>query len=239
MTPPAVFQALLAGSLAAGLLICLVFRWCANAEKLRRARDEMIAHMLGVRLYRDQVRVALRCYAQMAGAAGRYLWLMIPAVAVLALPMYWLYGEMARRLDHVAPLPGEAVLLNARFRSAAALDGARLELPSAIRLTAPPVHIPQSNEMAWRLQPDSCGAFEIAVVAGDARASRRVDACDSLQRLTPTVRLSAGGPVESLDIDYGERSLALAGHVFDWEAAFWVLVAIFALLLKPLTGAQF
>jgi hypothetical protein len=199
----------------------------------------MVAHMLGIRLYRDQVSVALRCYASMTGAAGRYLLLIVPALALLALPTVWLYGEMAARLDRVAPARGEALLLTARFRPGAPLDAVRLDLPPSVGLTAPAVHIPQTNEVTWRLQADACGTFQIAVVAGASRATARVDACDSLQRLRGGTVLPAGGDVQSLTVDYPERRLTLAGHDFAWETPFLLLTAIFALLLKPVTGAQF
>jgi hypothetical protein len=235
----AAFLALLAGSLATAVLLSVSFRWCANGEKLRRARDEMIAHMLGVRLYRDQVTVALSCYARMGGAAARYLLVILPAVAVMALPMFWLYREMSGRLDYVAPAGGETLLLTARFRPGVALETVRLEVPAAIRVTAPAVRIPKSNEITWRLEPHTCGAFEIVVAAGASRASRRMEVCDSLQRLTGGEKLPADGAVQSLVLDYGERRLALAGHDFDWQVLFFIFAAGFALLLRPLTGAQF
>jgi hypothetical protein len=235
----AVFATLLAGSLAASLVISLAFRYCTNGEKLRRSRDEMIAHMLGVRLYRDQVAVALSCYARMAGAAVRHLLFIVPALAVLALPMFWLYREIAGRLDYVPPARGEAILLNAHMRSGTALDAVRLELPAFVRVTAPPVRVPQLNEITWRLEPDACGAFDIAVAAGASRATRRMYVCDSLQSLTTGERLPADGVIKSLTFDYAERRLVLAGHEFDWELLFFGAAAVFALAFKPLTGAQF
>jgi hypothetical protein len=239
MNPAAVFPVLVASSLGAALLICLSFRWCANGEKLERARDEMTANLLGVRLFRDQVTVAFACYARLAGAAGRYLLHMSPALAVLALPMYLLCRETAARLDRVAPPSGESLLFTASLRPGSALDAARLELPPWIRLTAPPLHAPVLNEITWRLQAHACGSYDVSVWFRKSRASRRIEVCDSLQRLAGGEQLPADGSVTSLAIDYAERRLTMAGHDFDWEAPFFILVALFALLLKPLTGAQF
>lgn len=248
------FATLLGFSLLAGLLISWPFRWLTNADKIRFTKDQMTAHILGVRLFRDQVPVALASYASAGLAAGKYIWLMLPAAAVAALPFAFIYGQLQARLDRTAPRPGEPLLLTVRLRPQAVSDDVHLELPRSLRLTAPPVHAISSNEITWRIQPTACGVFNATIVIGGSRVIMPVRACDAIQRLTVSAEpaswitrlfepdlenLPPASPAERITVGYAERRLSAAGHDLDWRLLFFVLVAVFAVLLKPVTGASF
>ena len=246
--------ALLLCSFLAGLLIALAFRWLADGAKIRRARDEMLAHMLAIRLFRDQIAAALWSYPLAGRAAVRYVGLGLPALAAVLLPLLCLYSQLEGRLDFAAPAAGRQLLLTARLRPGADLNQARLEVPAAVRVTAPPVHLPQSGEVTWRTQPAECGSFDARLVVGGFQAGKRIQVCDSFRRLQPESasaswpmalftagdgQLPAGGAVQSITLDYPERRLALAGHELDWRLLFVLLAIFFAFLLKPITGAEF
>lgn len=245
---------LLGFAVVAGLLVSLPFRWLTNADKVRLTKDQMMAHILGVRLFRDQVPIALASYASAGIAAARYIWLLLPAAAVGALPLAFLYGQLQARLDHAPPRLGEQLLITVRLRPQAASDDVHLELPLSLELTAPPVHAISSSEITWRIQPTACGVFPITVVTSGSRVIIRVRACDSDRPLTVSAapaswitrffepdleKLPPASPAERITVGYTERRLSAAGHDLDWRLLFFLLVAVFALLLRPLTGASF
>src|SRR5450631_1087919 len=135
-------------SLVIGLVMVVLFGYTSDQKAIGIAKDQLKAHLLAVRLYRDQIPVVVGSYGKILRGTGRYLKLAFKPLLYVIIPITLLIVQIDRYLGAV-PIPTNApflitVHLSDQYVSsltADALDSVTLDLPPEIMMTAPPVHV--------------------------------------------------------------------------------------------------
>src|ERR1700694_171392 len=94
-------------SLAAGLVMPLVFRYTSNQGMIHIEKDRIKAHILAVLLYRDQLSVVLHSYERVLWGTTRYLRLAFKPVLYVVLPLTLLIAQADHYLGACALPPGQ------------------------------------------------------------------------------------------------------------------------------------
>jgi hypothetical protein len=234
-------------SLAAGLLMLVVFRYTSDQKKIRRTKDQVQAQLLAVRLFQDQLPAVLRAYGRLLRGTVRYVGLMLKPTAVLVL----VFAPLIILLDPYfgwEPLrPKQDFLIKIRALDPNTLDGVSLQLPDGIRSSAPPVHIASDQQVVWRLIAEADGIFPVAVVANGATVSKAVVVSAGLPRISATsmhghfwqrwlepgaVALPDDSPVYSIAVGYAPRELNVWLFQANWIIVFFAISIVAALLFK-------
>ena len=134
-----------------------------------------------------------------------------------------------------------------------ALNEASLQLPDGLATTAPAVHVPSENEVAWRVVAARDGEYLINVQASEQAFSKRVVVGSGLVRLS-SVRLRgkfwerifvSGEPalpenkfVEAIEVRYPARNIAFAGFEWNWIWLFFILSLAAGFLFKSILGIE-
>ena len=250
MSPLAIVVTL---SLVVGLVMVVLFGYTSDQKAIKVAKDQLKAHLLAVRLFRDQLPVVAGSYAKILRGTGRYLQLAFMPLLYVIIPITLLIVQLDRCLGSTAIQMGRPFLLTARTDGAEAINALALDLPAEIAMTAPAVHVPAENEVVWRLAANRDGDYEIKVVAGADSVTKRVRVSSDLARVS-AVRLRghfwerlftsgesalpANSAVESIAINYPERNIEIAGYAINWIVLFFVLSMIAGFLFKELLGIQ-
>ena len=240
-------------SLVVGLLMVVLFGYTSDQKAIKVAKDHLKAHLLAVRLFRDQLPVVAGSYAKILRGTGRYLRLAFMPLLYVIIPITVLIVQLDRCLGSTAIQMGAPFLLTVRTDGAEAMNRLALELPSEIAMTAPPVHVAAENEVVWRLAASREGDYEIKIAAGADSITKNVRVSSELVRVS-AVRLrghfwerlfTSGEPalpansaVESAAISYPERNIEIAGYEINWIVLFFVLSMIAGYLFKELLGIQ-
>jgi len=240
-------------SLVVGLLMVVLFGYTSDQKAIKVAKDHLKAHLLAVRLFRDQLPVVAGSYAKILRGTGRYLRLAFMPLLYVIIPITVLIVQLDRCLGSTAIQMGAPFLLTVRTDGAEAMNRLALELPSEIAMTAPPVHVAAENEVVWRLAASREGDYEIKIAAGADSVTKNVRVSSELARVS-AVRLrghfwerlfTSGEPalpansaVESAAISYPERNIEIAGYEINWIVLFFVLSMIAGYLFKELLGIQ-
>jgi hypothetical protein len=148
---------------------------------------------------------------------------------------------------------GQSFLIKARVADASTLNNASLELPDGLAITAPAVHIPAENEIAWRVSAERKGDYVINIQTGDQTFSKRVVVGSGLPRLSP-VRLRgefwkrlfvssepaipANDYVEAIEVQYPARVITFAGFEWNWIWLFFVLSLVAGFVFKSILGIE-
>jgi hypothetical protein len=209
--------------------------------------------LLAVRLFQDQLHVVVGSYGRILRGTGRYLRLAFMPLLYVIIPVTLLIVQLDRYLGVTAVQPNAPFLLTAKMSNADALNGASLDLPAEITTTAPAVHVAADREIIWRLAAAKEGEYEIKVLAGGQSAVKTVHVSSDLARLSP-VRLRGhfwermfssaepslpdNSPVESIAINYPERTIAIAGYEMNWIWLFFIFSMIAGYIFKELLGIQ-
>jgi len=239
---------LAAVSLLSGIVLLVVFRYTSNQRAIRGTRDRIIAHLLEVVLYRDELGVVLRAQVGVIRDSLRYLAHALVPLACMALPVGTLlvqvdlrYGRRPLRLKERAVV---AVKLRADRGS---LDSVALLVPEGVELQTPGLRIPAAREVDWRIAATARGSYDLRVVAEGAAVTKRLvvgsgRACTSAERVRGGLAqqflhpaeppLPYRGVVESIRISYPASSLSLFRWRIHWIWPWLILSTAFGYALR-------
>jgi uncharacterized membrane protein (DUF106 family) len=253
-------------SLVIGLLMVVLFGYTSDQKAIGIAKDQLKAHLLAVRLYRDQIPVVMGSYGKILGGTGRYLKLAFKPLLYVIIPITLLMVQIDRYLGQ-SPLPRNApflltVHMGEQTPTAQAAEpsagtdapgNVTLDLPPEITMTAPPVHISGENEIVWRLAGSQEGEYRVKIAAGGQSAEKTVCVGNRLQRIS-TIRLRGqfwermfssaesalpgNSPIESISINYPDRNIDIAGYGMNWIWLFFILSMVAGFIFKELLGIQ-
>ena len=240
-------------SLIVGLLMVVLFGYTSDQKAIGIAKDQLKAHLLAVRLYRDQIPVVMGSYGKILRGTGRYLKLAFKPLLYVIIPITLLIVQIDRYLGAMPIPPNVPFLLTVQTTGGDALNDATLGLPPEITMSAPPVHVPSTKEIVWRLVGSKEGKYEVKIAAAGQSAAKAVWVGSDLPRIS-TIRLrghfwermfSSAEPalpenssVESISINYPDRNIEIAGYGMNWIWLFFILSMVAGFVFKELLGIQ-
>ena len=245
---------LLAVSVLTGILMLIIFRFTSNQEAVRQVKERLKAHMLALWLFQDQLAVVFRTQGRLLYTSLIYTRHALIPLAVMIVPLVLIMIQLEVRLGQSPVQPGDSFLLTANLRDSAALEQASLRLPAGLTLTAPPVRIPELKEITWRIAGAAPGNHTIEVSIGDQAFAKKVIVADSVAALSarrtrdglvdtllnPTEpALPAEGPVESIQVNYRPREVALGSWQMHWLIPFFVFSLVTAFVFKGVFKTEF
>lgn len=240
-------------SLVIGLLMVIVFGYTSDQKAIHVAKDRLKAHLLALRLFQDQIHVVLRSYGRIVLATGHYLRLAFKPLLLVIVPMTFLIVQLDRYLGSAPLSTGQRFLVEARVDGPDPLNQASLQVPDGLRITAPPVHVPAENEVAWRLVAERNGEYVVNVQVADQVFAKRVVVGSGLPRLSSVrlrgkfwerIFLSAEPAlpdnkfVAAIDVQYPARNIAFAGLQWNWIWLFFVLSLAAGFVFKSILGIE-
>lgn len=236
-------------SVVIGFLMVVVFRYTSDQKAIRGAKDRLKAHLLAVRLFQDQIQVVLISYWRIMRSTGTYLRLAFVPLLYVSIALIFLIVQADRYLGHTPFQVGQAFLVEAQLADSTVLDQTSLRLPAGMSLTAPAVHVPANNEIIWRVAAEHWGNHDLEIEAGNQTFSKSLEVGGGIERISPKrlrdrwwervfvsgeSALPANSPVQSIAINYPERTINFAWLEWNWIWLFFVLSLIFGFLFKTI-----
>jgi hypothetical protein len=240
-------------SVVTGLIMVVVFRYTSDQKAIRSAKDKLKAHLLAVRLFQDQLPVVLRSYGHIIRGTITYLRLAFKPLLFVILPITVLIVQLDRYLGLVPFRTGEAFLITTQMTNANSLDGVSLQFPQGLATTAPPVHVPATNQVVWRVVAKKEGRYDIDIGVSGQTFSKNVVVSPGVERLSPVrlrgrfwerlfvsaePALSESSPLESIAVNYNDRNIHFAGLDWNWIWLFFVLSLVAGFLFKEILGIE-
>jgi uncharacterized membrane protein (DUF106 family) len=244
---------LLVLSVLTGLVMIVLFGYLSDQNAVRRAKDQLRAQLLAVRLFQDQPQVVLRAYGRIFTGTGRYLRVSFKPLAVIVIPMIALliYGD--RYLGSLPFQTNQPILLKAQLDKPDALDSVSLRLPPGLSESAPAVHIAEDNEVDWRLVASTQGNYTVHVLAGEEKLGKQVVVSNDLVHLSECrlrgrfwrrllecaePAIPANAPVQLVAVNYPERNIDLGPWTSNWLVVYFIVSLAAALLFKFILGIE-
>ncbi|MBM3999614.1 MAG: hypothetical protein FJ297_08780 [Planctomycetes bacterium] len=239
-----------------GIAMLVAFKYTSNQSAIRATRDRIKANLLALALFRDDIRVGLRCQGALLLGAANLLILSIVPMLVMFPPMCLLLAQLALWYQ-VRPLAvGEQAVVTVR------LAEDRLDRLSAVQMgpsssalsRVGPIRVPAQGIVCWsvearepglhRLAFDLDGAVfskELSVAVGGAwmpTSMKRPDRGLFELLLHPRERpFTEASPVRSIEIEYPERSSWTAGSR-TWLVYWFVISLAAAFAARPVFGVH-
>lgn len=241
---------LAAVSLLTALLMLEVFKLTSNQAAVRKAKDRIKAHLLELRLFKDNLRVSLGAQAGILKANMSYIGANLKPLLVMIVPLVLILAQLSLWFDRRPLQPGEETLLKVRLEKGADPLGLGLEIAATPGLVvdSPAVRIPDEREVVWRLKALRDGDGRILLSVGGRTLEKTVSVGGrSLTKVSTRASrgsfwervlhpgeppLAAGTSVRSIEVLYPAKSLVAFGVAVHWLVAYFVLSLAFGFALK-------
>ena len=250
---------LVAISVVCGIAMTVVFRYTSNQRALRRVASRTKAHLLCLRIFKDDLGVAIRCQRDLLKAIGLRLWHSLPPMAVLILPFVFILTQLALRYEKRPLQPGDQVITALRLSPAHwnEFKNTIPQVPAEVTVETPPLRDAAEHAVYWRLRLDEPTEGLLRWNVGSWVVEKSLVATDDPRRLCtvsarrPSHRFldrllqpgepgfDADSPVEAIDVFYPHRSTPFFGVDIPWWATFLILSMVTALCVRPFLKVQF
>ncbi len=238
-------------SLVTALLMLAVYRFASDQAEIRTAKDKIIAYLLEVRLFRNDLQASFRAQGNILRYNIRYLGLSTKPLLVMIVPLVLAMIQLDQWFGYEPLRPGEAALVKVRLKDGyqSSRESITLEPGRGFTVESPPVRIDREGEADWRIRAAEPGHWNLSVaVNGQSVAKGLVVEGDSLTRIAPArvarnwfdqlanpgePSIPDSSPVRSIEIYYPGRTLNFFGWQLHWLVAYIALSILFGFLLKP------
>jgi len=250
--PP--FWGVFAFSLLTSLIVLVVYRAVSNPQKVKDTKNQIKAHILAIRLYRDFWKVIIISFFKSLYYTGKYFVLnLIPLFLVLPL-MFLLFVQMDIRYGMRPFRVNEDIMVKAGFSQDIGKLTVELQADTHFQAQMNPVFIDSLREVNWKLRAGQNGTAAIAISVNGTTVRKNLVIGASVPALS-NKKMTASGwahfiyPVEKLlepaqdlkyiSLQYPPRSIGFLGLHGHWLFYYLALTMIIALALKNKFGVEF
>jgi len=238
-----------------GILLVWIFGKVSNQAAIQKTRNRLSAELIGLRLFKDDLKVFFGIQFQVLAWTLKYLRhslvpmliVMVPAMIIL-IQLNLHYGARPLRV-------GEQALVKVKLRSLDALangGGIALQAPANIKIEAGGVSIEEAREISWRIRGASPGRFNLVVNDGNETVTKQMVVGGRLQGVS-TLRTGEhwlqallypgeapikGSAIESIEVRYPELDILIFGKHVSWLILFLILSLVIGYAFKGVLGVQ-
>ena len=246
------FWALLILSVMVGAVLLVVFRYTSNQRGIQETKNRIKAHLLEIRLFKDDLRVLLSAQGSILKYNLRYMAYGLKPLLVIILPVALLLIQLEGWFGFRPLKPGEAALFSVFLSSEGQGDLASVELEAddGVAIESPSLRIPATGEVDWGIRAEIPGEHHLLVKLKGTEISKSVTvSAGEMVRVSPVkpssnfwcVALYPGespipkdSQVRQINLDYPSRSIDILGWKLHWLLVFFVLSTLTGFLLKGL-----
>jgi hypothetical protein len=228
-----------------GVGLLAVFKYTSDQRAIRRVRNEIDAHLLALKLFKDSARVALRSQGRILIGAGRLFVLAVVPMLVMALPVTLLLGQLGLWYESRPLHVGEESVITLALGgdNASPWPDVSLEPTDALEVTAGPVRVRSRREVCWGVKARRSGMHRLGFRVGDRTVGKDLAIGDGFMRVSaerPGWDVSSilihpseepfrpDEPVRSIAIAYPGRSSWISGSG-SWMI-YWFAVSMVSAL---------
>lgn len=239
-------------SIALGVAMLLAFRGLSNQAKIGRAKDDIKADLLALKLFKDDLRVMFAAQGSIAWAILRLQRYVLTPILWATPPMLLILAQMGVRYQWRPLIPGESTILRVTLdEPRARAKTVTLESNPGVASAVGP--IPSERDLVWRIQAAQPGrhtlritidgqSLEKELVVGEV--GQRVSALRPSNHWTDQLfhpceaKLPSESGVRSVIVEYPTSLSWFSGADF-WVVTFFVISMAAALILAPIFRVRF
>lgn len=242
-------------SAVAGVVLLVIFKYTSNQRAIGAARDDIKAHLLALKLFKDSISVTLRAQGRVFRGAFLLLFYSVRPMLVMIVPVVLLLSQLALWYEARPLLPGEQALVTMKLPpgTSQGWPDVTLEPDDSFEVVTGPVRVFDKREIIWKLKALQAGIHELDFQVrdkslGDETVQKQLVAGEgfvpvSVKRpgrqwsdilLNPLEKpFGPDSQVSFITIDYPDRPGLTCGTDW-WVIYFFIVSMVFALIVKPL-----
>lgn len=237
-------------SFLTALLMLFVFRYTSNQEGIRQVKNKIKAHLLELRLFKDNLGLSLRAQGKIFRYNLKYIGYSSKPLVVMIIPFVLILIQLNLWFGYQSLNPGQKTILKVKLNeNQNLLDiGLTVEPSSGIAVETPPLRIEEEKEVNWRLQAKEKGIHDLTLIIEGRRITKEIAvSLKPLSRISPLkVRRNFFDelfhpkeapfpgelPVKMIEVKYPPKKMSLFGWRLPWWLVYVLLSIIFGFAFK-------
>ena len=250
------FWSMVAISWLGGILMVWIFGKVSNQDAIQRTRDRLSAELIGLRLFKDDLRVFFGIQGQVLIWTLKYLRHSLVPMLILMVPTMMLLIQLNLHYGARPLRVGEQTLVKVKLRDPAVLGRGTvisLQAPENLKIETEGVRVEKMKEVCWRVRGVSPGRFDLTVSDGKLSVTKnmfvggRLEGVCSMRTgkhwLTSLLYpgeapIPSHSAIESIEIRYPELDISILGKRINWLIIFLVLSLVFGYAFKGVLGVK-
>jgi uncharacterized membrane protein (DUF106 family) len=243
-------------SLLTALFMLFVFRYTSNQKGIKTAKNKIKAHLLEIRLFKDNLGQSLKAQGGILKQNARYIGYSSKPLLFMIVPLLLILVQMNFWFGYEPFTPEKPAILKIKLKEGFIPTETQIELnPSeGITIETPALRIDEELEVNWRFSTNRPGIHEIGITIGEFTETKIINArSGQLQKISPIKPhknfldqlfypvespISKAIPLESITISQPEYRFNLFGLRMHWIIVYFALSIIFGFGLKGLFGVE-
>ncbi len=228
-------------ALVTGVLMLAAFKYTSNQRAIKRARDDINANLLALKLFKDSASTAVRSQGRILLGAGRlFLHALVP-MAVMALPATLILGQLSLWYQQRPLRVGEEAVVTMALGgdTGSTFPEVSLRPTDAAETLVGPVRVLSKREICWNIKARAAGEHKLVFQLDGQSIDKQLAVGDGFdrtsarrpgRRLTDVLMYPAeppfgpDSPIRSIEIDYPGRSSWTSGR--DSWLIYWFVVSM-------------
>jgi hypothetical protein len=232
-----------------GVLLLVAFKYTSNQRAIKRARDQINANLLALKLFKDSTATVFRAQGGVLAGAGRLFLLSLVPMLAMVVPVALLISQLALWYQSRPLRVGEQAVIGLQLGGDAAADfpEVQLEPSDAVEVAIGPVRVESQRAVYWNVVARQPGTCRLVFRAGDESAEKELAIGDGFQRVSlqrparnwADVLLHPWEPpfaaesiVQAIEIDYPPRDSWTSG-TNSWIVYWFIASMVAAFVFKP------
>jgi len=232
-------------SAACGIGMLWVFQKTSNQTAIRAVKRRVQAHLLELRIYRDEPGVMWQAQKALLAANFRYMALMLQPALIMGIPFAILLVHLDAFYGRAPLAVGTDSIVTMGIHGPAEAAPV-LEAPAGVAVETPAVRVLDEDQVSWRIRPRTAVSGLLRIRTESGTVEKRIEAGPAEPRFVPGRKVSSlwdalwhpdepritAPRVQWVDIRYPGASLEWLGIRMHWLIWFIVVSMLAALLLK-------
>jgi hypothetical protein len=232
-------------SAVTGVFLLFVFKYTSGQRAIKRVRNDINAHLLALKLFKDSAAVALRAQGRILLGALRLFGLAIVPILVMVVPVTLLLGQLALWYQRRPLRVGEETVVTLKLNGNAASPWpeVRLKPAASFEVAVGPVRVQSKREICWKLVACQNGLTRLAFQVAGLDIDKELAVGGRLMRVSEKrpgwswsdallhpweSPFRPDSLVHSIEVTYPNRDSWTSGT--DWWVAYWFVVSMAAAL---------
>ena len=230
---------------ATGLLLLVVFKYTSNQRAIKAVRNDIKAHLLALKLFKDSPRIVLRAQGRILLGAGRLLLRAVVPMLVMAVPVCLLLGQLALWYQARPLRVGEDAVVIVKLGGGAGSAWPRVSLqPEGAVETTGRMRVLSERWLCWRIRAREAGYHRLVFQVDGQAVEKEVAVGDGFMRvgterpgwswsdalLHPAEEpLGPDSPVRAIEVNYDTKRASWTSGSNSW-VIYWFVASMVAAL---------
>lgn len=230
---------------ASGVVMLIIFKYTSNQSAIAQARRSIKAHLLALKLFKQNIAVILGSQGRILLGVSRLLVHAIMPLSVMLLPTCLLLSQLSLWYQSAPLRVGEEVVLTLELNGASASPwpDVRLQTTDAVESTLGPVRVLSKREICWNIRALQNGQHHIVLLIDGQAVEKEIAIGDGLMPVSarrPGWNLrevflhprekpfGSDSIVRAIEIEYPDRPSWTSGT--DTWFVYWSIVSLITML---------